>query len=291
MCPTTATPSSSTANSVWLRIARVGPAFAFHASTDGAAWSFVRHFALDGDGEPSVGFAAQSPKGDGCSVTFEQIAFDARRLDDLRSGDVETYSKGQSEVDEAVRSRPRGRLAIRLSEHIGSRRAVAGSRTLSPTPARPAGSRSQLTTAYSHCLRRLALAGLLALLALAVIPGRRRRPLCRRASPRRASSRTSICPDRDGVRARRPALRRRAGRPSARGQERDAARDAVRHPRRRSERRARPARRRVRPGVRLEPLRLRLLHGDDAEHAQPRQPLHRVGRRGRGGQRAASFST
>ena len=73
-------------NSVWLRIARVGPAFAFHSSTDGVHWSFVRHFALDGDGEPSVGFAAQSPKGDGCSVTFEQIAFEARRLDDLRSG-------------------------------------------------------------------------------------------------------------------------------------------------------------------------------------------------------------
>ena len=73
-------------NSVWLRIARVGPAFAFHASTDGVEWSFVRHFALEGDGEPSVGFVAQSPTGDGCSVTFEQIAFEARRLDDLRSG-------------------------------------------------------------------------------------------------------------------------------------------------------------------------------------------------------------
>ncbi len=73
--------------SVWLRIARVGPAFAFHASTDGAVWSFIRHFALDGDGEPSVGFAAQSPKGEGCSVTFEQIAFDSHRLDDLRNGD------------------------------------------------------------------------------------------------------------------------------------------------------------------------------------------------------------
>ena len=71
---------------VWLRIARVGPAFAFHASTDGVEWSFVRHFALAGDGEPSVGFAAQSPKGEGCSVTFERIAFEARRLDDLRSG-------------------------------------------------------------------------------------------------------------------------------------------------------------------------------------------------------------
>ena len=60
--------------SVWLRIARVGPAFAFHASTDGVSWSFIRHFALEAAATPSVGFAAQSPTGDGCAVTFERIA-------------------------------------------------------------------------------------------------------------------------------------------------------------------------------------------------------------------------
>jgi len=73
-------------SSVWLRIARIGAAFAFHASTDGERWSLVRHFALDGDGEPSVGFLAQSPTGDGCAVAFEQISYRAERLDDLRSG-------------------------------------------------------------------------------------------------------------------------------------------------------------------------------------------------------------
>jgi regulation of enolase protein 1 (concanavalin A-like superfamily) len=72
--------------SVWLRVAGVGPAFAFHASTDGSSWSFIRHFALDAGGEPSVGFAAQSPTGDGCAVTFERIAYEATRLADLRSG-------------------------------------------------------------------------------------------------------------------------------------------------------------------------------------------------------------
>lgn len=72
--------------SVWLRIARVGPAYAFHASTDGSGWSFVRHFALEAGSEPSVGFAAQSPTGEGCAVTFEQIAYEATRLGDLRSG-------------------------------------------------------------------------------------------------------------------------------------------------------------------------------------------------------------
>jgi uncharacterized protein len=71
--------------SVWLRIARIGAAFAFHASTDGERWSLIRHFALD-DGEPSVGFLAQSPTGDGCGVVFERISYRAERLDDLRSG-------------------------------------------------------------------------------------------------------------------------------------------------------------------------------------------------------------
>ncbi len=72
--------------SVWLRVARVGQAFAFHASTDGSSWSFVRHFALAAGDELSVGFAAQSPTGDGCTVTFDGIAYEAARLVDLRSG-------------------------------------------------------------------------------------------------------------------------------------------------------------------------------------------------------------
>ena len=71
---------------VWLRIARLGTACAFHASTDGSRWTFVRHFALESSGEPRIGFAAQSPTGEGCAVTFDRIAYEATRLGDLRSG-------------------------------------------------------------------------------------------------------------------------------------------------------------------------------------------------------------
>ena len=73
--------------SVWLRIARLGSAFAFHASLDGSNWNLIRHFALEAAGDPSIGFAAQSPTGDGCAVRFEQIAYRAERLGDLRSGE------------------------------------------------------------------------------------------------------------------------------------------------------------------------------------------------------------
>lgn len=72
-------------DAVWLRIARVGAAFAFHASHDGERWDFVRHFALDG--EPRAGFLAQSPTGEGCTATFEEIRLEAGRLRDLRSGE------------------------------------------------------------------------------------------------------------------------------------------------------------------------------------------------------------
>ena len=73
--------------SIWLRIARLGPAVAMHASTDGRRWELVRHFSLAEHAEPAIGFESQSPTGDGCIVTFDQVRFDARRLTDLRNGD------------------------------------------------------------------------------------------------------------------------------------------------------------------------------------------------------------
>jgi regulation of enolase protein 1 (concanavalin A-like superfamily) len=72
---------------VRLRIARLGDCFAFHASTGDGFWRLVRHFALEGDGEVSIGFLAQSPTGEGCRARFDEIAFDGRRLGDLRSGE------------------------------------------------------------------------------------------------------------------------------------------------------------------------------------------------------------
>ena len=73
-------------NAVWLRIARIGAAFAFHYSADGSRWQLVRHFALGGDGELQVGFLAQSPTGEGCRATFSQIDLRHETLGDIRSG-------------------------------------------------------------------------------------------------------------------------------------------------------------------------------------------------------------
>jgi regulation of enolase protein 1 (concanavalin A-like superfamily) len=70
-----------------LRLARIDNCFAFHASSGDGLWDLVRYFALDGAGEVEVGFLAQSPTGSGCSARFEQIAFERRRLGDLRNGE------------------------------------------------------------------------------------------------------------------------------------------------------------------------------------------------------------
>ena len=73
--------------SVWLRVARLGPAYAYHASTDGTTWTLVRVFRIgDTVTGHQIGFEAQSPTGDGCTVRFDRIHFTGQRLTDLRDG-------------------------------------------------------------------------------------------------------------------------------------------------------------------------------------------------------------
>ena len=76
-----------TERSIWLRVLRVGEVYAFHASTDATRWRLVRVFAFDHElGDHLIGFEAQSPTGDGCTVTFDDIRFSSDRLGDLRDG-------------------------------------------------------------------------------------------------------------------------------------------------------------------------------------------------------------
>jgi uncharacterized protein len=73
--------------SVWLRVSRMDHAYAYHASTDGKHWRMIRFFRVaESSAGDKIGFEAQSPTGDGCSVTFDDIRFVAERLGDLRDG-------------------------------------------------------------------------------------------------------------------------------------------------------------------------------------------------------------
>ncbi len=73
-------------DSVWLRVSRLGRAFAFHYSADGHGWDMVRYFGLGEIGPVEVGFLAQSPTGEGCEATFRDISFVPEALADVRSG-------------------------------------------------------------------------------------------------------------------------------------------------------------------------------------------------------------
>jgi len=46
----------------------------------------IRFFTIDDPSAISIGFEAQSPTGDGCAVTFDDIRFTRERLGDLRDG-------------------------------------------------------------------------------------------------------------------------------------------------------------------------------------------------------------
>lgn len=72
---------------VHLRVARLGPAVAFHASADGIRWDFVRLFRLPEGTEPlRVGFLSQAPMGEACLARFDRISLEERTLGDLRDG-------------------------------------------------------------------------------------------------------------------------------------------------------------------------------------------------------------
>jgi uncharacterized protein len=73
--------------SVWLRVSRVNNVYAYHASTDARTWQMIRVFSLgDSVTDHKIGFEAQSPTGDGCTVTFDEIRFTGHGLTDLRDG-------------------------------------------------------------------------------------------------------------------------------------------------------------------------------------------------------------
>jgi regulation of enolase protein 1 (concanavalin A-like superfamily) len=80
-----------TGQELWLRITRIGRAWAFHACTDGHWWRLLRYFTLtDPTIDPAapirVGFLAQSPAGRGCTARFDHIALRTGAPTDLRDG-------------------------------------------------------------------------------------------------------------------------------------------------------------------------------------------------------------
>lgn len=73
-------------NTVYLQIAKQGHLFAMHYSLDGEQYKMTRYFSLPMPERFKVGFAAQSPLGNGGSFSFDKIQLDYREIKDIRNG-------------------------------------------------------------------------------------------------------------------------------------------------------------------------------------------------------------
>jgi len=71
------------ANTVYLQIAKSGPAYVFYSSADGKAWQILRVFSLGEGSKPRIGFESQSPAGDGTEVIFSEIRYSTRKIADI----------------------------------------------------------------------------------------------------------------------------------------------------------------------------------------------------------------
>jgi regulation of enolase protein 1 (concanavalin A-like superfamily) len=74
-------------NSVYMRLAKLEQAYAFHYSLDGRWWNLVRHFGLGHSPDSEIGFIVQSPRGNGCTASFSEIEYLPQVLKDIRSGE------------------------------------------------------------------------------------------------------------------------------------------------------------------------------------------------------------
>jgi len=74
-------------DTVYLQIAKSGPAYVFYASTDGKTWQVLRVFSLGDVSKPRVGFESQSPAGDGTEVVFSEIHYTNRKIADIYNGE------------------------------------------------------------------------------------------------------------------------------------------------------------------------------------------------------------
>jgi uncharacterized protein len=69
-----------------LRVSRIGAAYAFHHSADGAHWSLARLFTLGPVAGHRVGFSVQSPTGSGLDARVTDIGITHATLADARDG-------------------------------------------------------------------------------------------------------------------------------------------------------------------------------------------------------------
>jgi len=74
-------------NKVFYKIAKAGNVITLYYSSDGGKWFLVRHLQFDTTGNFYLGFLAQSPTGDRCTVNFSDIHYVAKKIKDPYLGE------------------------------------------------------------------------------------------------------------------------------------------------------------------------------------------------------------
>lgn len=70
-------------NTVYIQIAKSGPAYVFYSSTDGKSWQVLRVFSLGESSKARIGFESQSPAGDGAEIVFSEIRYSTKKITDI----------------------------------------------------------------------------------------------------------------------------------------------------------------------------------------------------------------
>lgn len=73
-------------NRVYYKIAKADNVITLYYSTDNKKWFLIRHLQFNAAGDLRLGFLAQSPTGQHCTVTFSEIRYQAKRIADPYAG-------------------------------------------------------------------------------------------------------------------------------------------------------------------------------------------------------------
>jgi len=74
-------------NKVFYKLAKAGNVITLYYSAEGKSWFLVRHLQFDAHKGLQVGFLAQSPTGESCSVRFTNITYKAKKIADPYLGE------------------------------------------------------------------------------------------------------------------------------------------------------------------------------------------------------------
>jgi regulation of enolase protein 1 (concanavalin A-like superfamily) len=78
---------SVSSDKIFYKMAKANNVITLYYSMDGKVWLLVRHFQFNKTGKLAIGFLAQSPLGKSCKVTFGDITYRHKKINDPYTGE------------------------------------------------------------------------------------------------------------------------------------------------------------------------------------------------------------